>query len=198
MGFRALRVINEDWIQADNGFGTHPHANMEILSYVASGQLQHRDSMGNGSVLNAGEYQIITAGSGITHSEFNPSSTGDTHLFQIWILPDTKDLEPRYDQRSFPRGDTDIKIRLVASKGGKGDSLHINQDVNLYSIALKSGEEITLPLSQNRYGWMQVVKGDVAIDDLSLTTGDGLAIQEEVNPTAKAVGDAELLFFDLA
>lgn len=197
MGFRVLRVMNEDRVLPDNGFGTHPHDNMEILSYVISGELEHKDNMGNGSVIKPGEFQIITAGTGITHSEFNPSSDKETHFYQIWILPDTQGLKPNYQQRAFPPIEGGQALQLVASKSGEAGSLLVNQDVRLYRAILSQGEEIELPLVVGRYGWIQLVRGEIEIAGEMLRAGDGVALSEIELLEVKAVTGSELLFFDL-
>jgi redox-sensitive bicupin YhaK (pirin superfamily) len=196
MGFRVLRVMNEDRVAAGNGFGTHPHRDMEIITYVIDGQLEHTDSMGNGSIIQAGEFQRLSAGSGITHSEFNPSDENETHLYQIWLLPEANGLEPAYEQRSFPRMGAE-PMRLVASRGGRDGSLHINQDVNLYKSELNQAESVTLPLTQARYGWLQVVRGEVTVEEETLTDCDAIALSELNAPVVQAVRDSEFLFFDL-
>ena len=194
MGFRVLRVINEDKVHPGNGFGTHPHNDMEIISYVVSGKLEHKDSMGNGSVINAGEFQCISAGSGITHSEFNPSATELAHFYQIWIEPDERGVEPNYAQRDFSSASG---LQLVASKGGKDGSLPINQDAKLYLARVDASERIALPLQKSRYGWLQVVKGSISIGDTQLVSSDGIALSNEREPEVVADSDSEFFFFDL-
>jgi redox-sensitive bicupin YhaK (pirin superfamily) len=197
MGFRVLRVMNEDRLSPDKGFGTHPHENMEIISYVVSGELEHKDNMGNGSVIRPGEFQIITAGTGITHSEFNPSKDEETHFYQIWILPDAKGLNPRYQQRSFPALESGQGLQLVASKTGENDSLVVNQDVRLYRSVLGQSEELVLPLTMARHGWVQLVSGALKVAGETLHVGDGAALSEVERPLVEAVDRAEFLFFDL-
>lgn len=196
MGFRNLRVINEDRVAAGKGFGTHPHNDMEIISYVVSGQLEHKDSMGNGSVIEAGEFQIITAGSGISHSEFNPSKDAPTHFYQIWVEPDVSSLAPAYGQKHFEHAGAESLV-LVASKSGESDSLILNQDVRLYKGRISAGAEIELPLSSERFGWLQQVSGVVTLQEESLSSGDGASLENLESPSLYAVENSEFLFFDL-
>lgn len=197
MGYRVLRVINEDRVLADKGFGTHPHDNMEIISYVVSGELEHKDSMGNGSVINEGEFQVITAGTGIAHSEFNPSKDQETHFYQIWIIPDAKNLEPAYGQRKYQKDVTSQQLELVACKFPTNGELKVNQDMKLYLVRIGAGEAINLPIQKERYGWVQVVSGRLDFEGEELYTGDGLAFSDFQNPTLKANEEIEILFFDL-
>ena len=197
MGFRVLRVINEDRVQAGHGFGTHPHSDMEILSYVRAGELEHKDSMGNGSVIKPGEFQLISAGSGITHSEFNPSSKQETHFYQIWITPNAKGLEPSYQQASFSNIKQGNGLRIIASLSGENGSLKINQDVKIYSAKLKSEESLVLPLTAQRHGWLQVIEGQCQLGEDLLNTSDGVSFSNELEPILTAQTDCELLFFDL-
>jgi redox-sensitive bicupin YhaK (pirin superfamily) len=198
MGFRSLRVINEDWVAPNGGFPTHPHRDMEIITYVLSGKLEHKDSLGTGSVILPGDGQRMTAGRGIRHSEANPSSTETVHLLQIWILPDKQGHEPGYEQKSFPEGEKRGKFRLIASRDGADGSVKINQDAKLFVTLLASGEEVTQPLGAKRYAWLQVAKGEVELNGQKLHQGDGAAISEEKKLTIKATEDAEVLLFDLA
>ncbi len=197
--YRVLRVMNEDTVAPARGFGTHPHDNMEIVTCVLSGELEHKDSMGNGEVLKAGEFQVMTAGSGITHSEFNPSPDNETHLYQIWLFPDEKDLTPHYEQKAFPDEGENRKLQLVAAKGHEQEgALPIHQDVMLYLSNLKAGEEISLPLESARYGWLQLLSGSVTIEEShSLKAGDGASLSEVARPVVKAAEDSRFLFFDL-
>ncbi len=197
MGHRVLRVMNEDRVLPDNGFGTHPHSNMEIISYVVSGELEHRDSMENGSIIRAGEFQIITAGSGITHSEFNPSKENETHFYQIWIVPDTNDLAPSYGQKSFSEPTEPKSLQLVASQEETDGSLKINQDIRLYLGHLSAGEEVVLPLSDQRYGWLQIVDGTLELEGTHLTAGDGGALSGHEAPQITSRANTIFLFFDL-
>lgn len=194
IGFSVLRVMNEDRVQPDNGFGTHPHKNMEIISYVVSGELEHKDSMGNGSVIKPGEFQIITAGSGITHSECNPSKSETTHFYQMWIVPDTEGLTPAYGQRAF---DGDSALELVGSKSGEARSLRVNQDIKLYRGKLAAGQSLTLPVTKERKGWLQIVRGDLILESEKITKSDGVAFTESEGVELQSETDTEFLFFDL-
>ncbi len=196
MGFRCLRVINEDVVVGGQGFGKHPHDNMEIITYVVSGELKHEDSMGNGSIIKPGDFQQMSAGTGVFHSEFNPSETNPVHLYQIWIEPDQSGYTPSYDQKSFPNNKN--LLTLIASKKEIGsDIIKINQDANLYYAHYESGQEVLLPLDLNRYGWIQVISGEIEIAGLKLTNGDGLAISEEDKPKLSVLSESKVLFFDL-
>lgn len=196
-GFRVLRVINEDRVLADNGFGTHAHDNMEIISYVISGELEHKDSMGNGSVIKAGEFQIITAGTGITHSEFNPSKDKETHFYQMWIIPDTRNLEPAYGQKDFRAAGENGNLELVASKAPTNGALQVNQNIKLYLGRVAAGESVELPLQKERHGWIQVVKGNLELQGSELHGSDGAALRDTQNPQIVAKTEVEILFFDL-
>lgn len=198
MGFRDLRVINEDWVAANQGFGTHGHANMEIITYVMSGALAHKDSTGGEEVLRPHEVQRMTAGSGIRHSEFNPSATEKTHLYQIWILPEKDGLEPGYEQTYFAPETKRGVLKLVASRGGDDGSVKINQDVKLYSSILEKDGTVSLELAENRYAWIQIVKGAVDLNGEILNVSDGAAISEERLLEIKSLEDeTEFLLFDL-
>lgn len=197
-GFRELLVINEDFIAPGMGFGTHSHSNMEILSYVVAGQLAHRDSTGTSEVIRPGEVQRMTAGTGVSHSEFNPSETEPTHLLQIWIQPEQEGLKPGYEQREFPEAERHGRLRLVASHDGSDGSVTIRQDVKMYDALLAAGDEVTYQLDGDRHAWIQVVKGAVTVNGTPLRAGDGAAVSEEPTLTIKASEEAELLFFDLA
>ncbi|HLX85656.1 MAG TPA: pirin family protein [Terriglobales bacterium] len=198
MGFRSLRVINEDWVAPKSGFPTHPHRDMEIITYVLSGKLEHKDSLGTGSVILPGDGQRMTAGRGIRHSEANPSATDTVHLLQIWILPDKQGHEPGYEQRSFPEAEKRGKFRLIASNNGAEGSVKINQDAQLRVALLAPGEEVTHPLAPKRSAWVQVAKGEVELNGEKLRQGDGAAISDEKLLTVTATEDAEVLLFDLA
>jgi redox-sensitive bicupin YhaK (pirin superfamily) len=198
MGFGKLRVINEDWIEPGKGFGTHPHRDMEIVTYMVDGALQHKDSMGNGSVIRPGELQRMTAGTGVLHSEFNASETDTAHLLQIWILPEQNGLEPGYEQKLFPAGEKHNQWRLVGSRDGRDGSLTIHQDINLWSTVLDAGESIDFHFEGRRRGFVQVVRGAVEIDGEPLEAGDAVAAVDQPALTAKATSDAELLLFDMA
>lgn len=198
MNFRALRVINEDRVAAGQGFGTHGHADMEIITYVTSGALAHKDSTGGEETLRPHEIQRMTAGTGIRHSEFNPSADEETHLYQIWIMPETKGLEPGYEQTYFAPEDKKGKLKLVASRSGDDGSVKINQDVALYSSILAKGDEISHELKPNRHAWLQVVKGTLELNDEVLQASDGAAVSDEDELQIKALKDeTEFLLFDL-
>ncbi|MFG1173040.1 pirin family protein [Erwiniaceae bacterium CAU 1747] len=194
MGFSALRVINEDVIDAGQGFGTHPHKDMEILTYVLSGTVEHQDSMGNKEQIPAGEFQIMSAGTGVRHSEYNASKTLPLHLYQIWIIPERSGIEPRYAQRRFD----DIQGRqLVLSPDARDGSLKVYQDMTLSRWALKAGEQGTADVAEGRRIWIQVVKGDVTVNGEAATTSDAFAIWDEPSLEINASSDAEILLFDL-
>ncbi|MGD8164024.1 pirin family protein [Pantoea sp. FN0307] len=194
MGFSALRVINEDVIAGGQGFGTHPHKDMEILTYVLSGTVEHQDSMGNKEQIPAGEFQIMSAGTGVHHSEYNASSSEPLHLYQIWIIPESTGIEPRYDQRRF----ADVTGRqLILSPDAREGSLKVYQDMTLSRWVLKAGESDTIALDPSRRIWIQVVKGEVQVNDQPLATSDALAIWEESTLMLQASSDAEILLFDL-
>lgn len=198
MGFRNLRVINEDYVAPGQGFGTHGHADMEIITYVIEGALAHKDSTGGSETLRPHEVQRMTAGSGIRHSEFNPSDTERVHLYQIWILPEKDGLEPGYEQTYFAPESKQGRLKLVASRGGDDGSVKINQDVQLYSSILSKGEEVTHELAENRHAWLQIVKGSVALKGEILNASDGAAISDETVLKIKSLeDDTEFLLFDL-
>jgi redox-sensitive bicupin YhaK (pirin superfamily) len=198
MGFRSLRVINEDWVAPGGGFPTHPHRDMEIITYVLSGKLEHKDSLGTGSVILPGDGQRMSAGRGIRHSEANPSTDDAVHLLQIWILPDKQGRQPGYEQKSFPEDEKRGKFRLIASNDGADGSVRINQDAKLFVTLLAPGEEVTQSLAQKRHAWLQIAKGEVELNGQKLQQGDGVAISDEKRLTVKATDDAEVLLFDLA
>ncbi len=197
MGFRALRVINEDRVAAGRGFGTHPHEDMEIVTYVLSGALAHRDSLGTGSTIRPGELQRMTAGTGITHSEFNPSDSEPVHLYQIWLLPEREGLEPSYEQKAFPENERCNQLRLVASPDGRDGSLSIRQDARLYLAALDGDREVSQELGTDRHAWLQVLRGSVVLNQLPLSAGDGAAVSDESDLVIRAGGPSEVLLFDL-
>jgi redox-sensitive bicupin YhaK (pirin superfamily) len=196
-GYRSLRVINEDWIKGGQGFGTHPHENMEIITYIIEGELEHKDSMGNGSIIRRGELQRMTAGTGITHSEFNPSDK-DTHLLQIWIYPERADLDPGYGQKDFSDLWKPNELTLLASQCGRQSSLIVHQDIDLYGGFLESGKQLEYPTALDRHTWIQVVKGAVIVNGTQLDAGDGVAVDEEKLITIDASEESEFLLFDLA
>ena len=198
MGFRTLRVINEDMVAPGEGFPTHGHADMEIITYVVEGALAHKDSTGGEETLRPHEVQRMTAGTGIRHSEFNPSDAERTHLYQIWILPEKNGLTPGYEQTFFPPEEKKGKLRLVASRNGSDGSVKINQDVSLYCSILATGESVTHRLAENRHAWIQVVKGSLEINGESLNASDGAAVSRETALEIKALeDDTEFLLFDL-
>jgi hypothetical protein len=198
MGFRSLRVINEDWVAPNTGFPTHPHRDMEIITYVLEGKLEHKDSLGTGSVILPGDGQSMTAGSGIRHSEFNPSATEPVHLLQIWIQPEKAALPPSYEQKSFPEREKQGNLRLIASRNASDGSVKINQDAQLYVALLKPGEKISHEFRAGRHGWLQVARGTVELNGKKLNQGDGAAISDEKTLSIKGATDAEVLLFDLA
>lgn len=199
MGFRALRVINEDTIAAGQGFGTHGHADMEIITYVTRGALAHKDSTGGEEVLRPHEVQRMTAGTGIRHSEYNASDAEDAHLLQIWILPEKEGLTPGYEQTFFAAEDKKGRLKLVASRAGSEGSVTIHQDVALYSSILAAGETVSHALADGRHAWMQIIKGALEINGESLEQGDGAAVSDETKLEIKSLaGDTEFLLFDLA
>jgi redox-sensitive bicupin YhaK (pirin superfamily) len=197
LGFRDLRVINEDRVQPGEGFGTHAHQDMEIISYVLEGELEHRDSMGNGSVIRPGDVQLMRAGTGVTHSEFNPSSEQLVHFLQIWILPDRQGHTPAYQQRHFPAAQRTNFLRLMASRDGRDGSLQIQQDVSLYATLLEQGETITHPLAEGRRAWVQMARGRARLNGQRLEEGDGAAVSDEVHLQLAADSPTEILVFDL-
>ena len=198
VGFRSLRVINEDRVQPGKGFGTHPHHDMEIVTYVLEGALEHKDSMGNGQVLTPGEFQRMSAGTGITHSEFNPSQSEPVHLYQIWLLPTKNGIEPSYEQKRFDDGGMTNQLRLVASPDAAGGSLRIHQDTRILLAKLDSGQQITHELLLGRHAWLQVLRGAVKLNNNQLDTSDGASISEESFLIIQASENAEVMLFDLA
>jgi quercetin 2,3-dioxygenase len=196
MGFRALRVINEDKVAPDRGFGRHPHADMEILTYVLDGELAHKDSMGNGSIIRPGEVQRMSAGTGVTHSEMNPSKTTPVHFLQIWIIPDKPGHSPSYDQKAFP--DRKGKLRVVASPDGRDGSIAIHQDTVVEAAVLAPGERVEHVLAPGRFAWIQVARGSVEVSGHALAAGDGAAVKGDGTLALAATTDAEVLVFDLA
>jgi redox-sensitive bicupin YhaK (pirin superfamily) len=197
MGFRDLRVINEDRIEPAKGFPTHGHRDMEIITYMISGELSHRDSMGNGETIHPHEVQRMTAGTGVLHSEYS-SPTDKTHLLQIWILPEKKSLQPGYEQKVFSPEEKQGALRLIASRGGDDGSVHINQDVKIYASILKSGEQVGLNLSDGRHAWVQLISGSIDVNGQKLEAGDGAAISDEASLNIRSYADgSEFLLFDL-
>ncbi len=198
LGFRSLRVINDDRVQPGQGFGMHGHRDMEIVTYVLEGALEHRDSLGNGSVLRPGELQHMTAGTGVRHSEFNPSDKEWVHLYQIWLLPNQKGLESSYEQKAFPENQRQGKLRLVASPTGEQGSLTIHQDARLYLSTLKPGETVAHSVKPGRHAWLQVLRGQAALNGQPLSAGDGAAVSDEEKLEIRSQDDAEVMLFDLA
>lgn len=198
MGFRSLRVMNEDFVAPGQGFGTHPHDNMEIVTYVLEGALEHRDSMGNGEVLRPGEFQRISAGTGITHSEFNPSANEPVHLYQIWLFPDRRGITPSYEQKRFEEEERRNRLRLVASPDASDGSLLIHQDARILLGSLDANREVTHTLGNNRHAWVQVLRGTAEVNGHKLTAGDGASLSDEANVTLKAQTDAEVMLFDMS
>jgi quercetin 2,3-dioxygenase len=198
MGFRSLRVMNEDRVGPGQGFGTHAHRDMEIVSYVLDGELEHKDSMGNGEVLRPGEFQRITAGTGITHSEFNPSSSNATHFYQIWLQPERRGISPSYEQKRFAPEARQNQWQLVASRAGVAGSLVIHQDANIYLADLTAGNELSHTIPRGRHAWLQVLRGSVHVNSHLLQTSDAIALSEEGFLSLSADDRAEVMLFDLA
>jgi len=198
MGFRTLRVINEDRVQPGAGFPTHGHRDMEIVSYVLEGGLQHQDSLGNGSVIRPGEVQRMTAGRGVTHSEFNPSRTELVHFLQIWIVPDRRGYEPAYEQKAIPDVDKRGTLRLIAGPERSGAAVTIHQDVRLYSVLLDREQEVVHEIRPDRHAWVQIARGAVTLDGQPLWQGDGAAVSAQPSLRLIGIDPAEVLIFDLA
>jgi quercetin 2,3-dioxygenase len=196
--FRTLRVMNDDRVAGGGGFPMHPHRDMEIVTYVLEGALEHRDSMGNGSVIKPGDVQYMSAGTGVTHSEFNASKSDPVHLYQIWMMPDKRGHKPAYDQKTFSDADKRGKLRLVASSDGRDGSVKIRQDNELYATVLGAGESVKHALKPERHAYVQVARGSVTLNGKKLGTGDGAAISAEKSVELTGVDTAEVLLFDLA
>jgi quercetin 2,3-dioxygenase len=196
--FRSLRVINDDRITAGGGFGMHPHRDMEIITCLYSGALEHRDSLGNGSIIRPGDVQRMTAGTGITHSEFNPSPTEAARLLQIWLFPESRSLPPGYEQKRFEPHEKRGRLRLVASRTGRDGSVTIRQDADLHASVLEPGETVAHRFQSGRYGWLQVASGSVRLNDVILNSGDGAAISDVSHVELTGIEAGELLLFDLA
>ena len=196
-GFRSLRVINEDRVAPGMGFGEHPHRDMEIITYVLEGQLEHKDSLGSGSIIHAGDVQRMTAGSGITHSEFNPSATEEVHLYQIWLFPDAKGLSPEYEERSLANVPPRDGLRLLASPDGRESSMQIHQDALMWIATPQIGADVVYELPPGRHAWLQVTRGELTLNGHQLTAGDGAAIEGEpvLDLATSSVGEA--LLFEL-
>jgi len=198
MGFRSLRVMNEDRVAAGQGFGNHAHRDMEIVSYVLDGELEHEDSIGNGEVLRPGEFQRITAGTGITHSEFNPSATKPTHFYQIWLLPERKGIDPSYEQKQFDPVGRKNQLQLVASRDAAEGSLLIHQDAKIYLADLTTGDDLNYEIPTGRYVWLQVLVGSVIVNGQSLSTSDAVAVSDESALLLQTDDHAEFMLIDLA
>ena len=196
--FRTLRVMNDDRVAGGGGFPMHPHRDMEIVTYVLEGALEHRDSMGNGSVIKPGDIQYMSAGTGVTHSEFNASKTYPVHLYQIWMMPEKRGLKPAYDQKNFTEAEKRGKLRLIASPDGREGSVKIRQDNELYATVLSVGDSVKHALKPDRHAYVQVARGSVELNGKPLDTGDGAAISAEKAVELTGVQDAEVLLFDLA
>ncbi|HLI20293.1 MAG TPA: pirin family protein [Stellaceae bacterium] len=197
-GFRALRVINEDRVIPGAGFPTHAHRDMEIVTYVLEGAVEHKDSLGNGSVIKPGEVQRMSAGTGIRHSEYNPSRTAGVHFLQIWILPEKEGIAPGYEQRDFPAAEKRGRWRLVASRDGREDSVTVHQDADVYATLLGEADKLRFTLRAGRYAWLQVARGQMTLGDGAMKEGDGAAIVREAAIDIAAAAESELLLFDLA
>jgi quercetin 2,3-dioxygenase len=196
--FRSLRVINEDRVEPGHGFPTHSHRDMEIITYILSGALEHRDSMGNGSVIRPGDVQRMSAGTGVSHSEANPSDSEQVHLLQIWILPQIHGLPPGYEEKHFSDEKRRGRLRLIASSDGRQGSVKIHQDARLYATVLDAGQTVVQALAENRYAWLQIARGTVRLNQVELKQGDGAAVGGERELTIDAHDQAEILLFDLA
>jgi redox-sensitive bicupin YhaK (pirin superfamily) len=198
MGFRSLRVINEDRVRAGAGFGTHGHRDMEIISYVLEGALEHKDSIGTGSVIRPGDVQVMSAGTGIRHSEYNHSKTEPVHFLQIWVMPEHQGMAPRYEQKSFSDAEKRGKLRLVGSPDGTGGSVVVHQDVRIFAALLNSGEKVSHALQSARRAWLQIVRGAATLNGHALIAGDGAAVSGEPALTVTAkIDETEILVFDL-
>ncbi|MEL7312610.1 MAG: pirin family protein [Pseudomonadota bacterium] len=198
MGFGPLRVINEDKVEPGQGFATHGHSDMEIISYVLDGALEHKDSLGTGSIIKPGDVQRMSAGTGVRHSEYNASKTDPVHFLQIWIIPDRKGLEPSYEQTTFSQEDKQGRLRLVGSRDGRDGSVTIHQDVDLYASVLSTGDSVSHSIEAGRVGWLQVARGEVQIDGQQLKAGDGVAITGPSDLAIEAATSTEFLLFDMA
>ena len=196
--FRTLRVINEDFVQGGRGFPRHGHRDMEIITYILQGALEHRDSIGTGSVIRQGDVQRMSAGTGVMHSESNPLDDKPVHLLQIWILPEEQNLSPEYEEKSFSNDEKRNKLRLIVSPDGREGSVKIHQDANIYSVLLDNGREVVQPLASGRHAWLQVAAGSVALNNISLKQGDGAAVSQDASMKITAKESAEILLFDLA
>jgi quercetin 2,3-dioxygenase len=198
MGFGTLRVINEDVVAPGRGFGTHAHRDMEIITYVLDGALEHKDSMGNGSVIRPGDVQRMSAGTGVTHSEFNHSKTEVVHLLQIWILPERTGVPPSYEQRAIPREELQGRLRVIAAPAAADGAVKVHQDVQLYAAVLDPGRQVTHAMQPGRRAWLQVARGSVTLNGQPLQQSDGAAVTDPASLDIVAAGNAEVLLFDLA
>jgi redox-sensitive bicupin YhaK (pirin superfamily) len=198
MGYRSLRVINDDVVKAGRGFGMHPHRDMEIVTYVLDGALEHKDSMGNGSIIRPGDVQRMTAGTGVFHSEFNPSATEPVHLLQIWILPEARGLTPGYEQTAFSDDEKRGRFRLIASRDGRDGSVTIHQDASIYASIVEPGQTVEHRIEPGRHAWLHVARGSVQFDGRELKAGDGVALAGEPSVSLTGETPAEVLLFDLA
>jgi quercetin 2,3-dioxygenase len=197
MGFRSLRVINEDFVAPGHGFPRHGHRDMEIITYILEGALEHEDSMGNGSVIRPGDVQRMTAGTGVRHSEQNASTEERVHLLQIWILPNADGLKPGYEQKAFSEEQRRGQLRLIASNDGRDDSVQLNQDVSLFASILNAGQEVERVMEPTRYAWIQLARGSISVNGENAEQGDGVVVVGEANLKIEARADAEILLFDL-
>jgi quercetin 2,3-dioxygenase len=198
MGFRSLRVINEDRVDSNRGFGAHPHKDMEIISYVLEGALAHKDSMGNSAIIRPGEVQIMSAGSGVVHSEYNYSETEPVHFLQIWVLPNQQGLTPRYEQKMFSDDEKQGELRLIVSPDGRDGSVTIHQDADIYATLLDAQQQVEYQVRPNRYAWVQVARGSILLNDRLLQQGDGVAVSDAGILQLVGQEQSEVLLFDLA
>jgi redox-sensitive bicupin YhaK (pirin superfamily) len=198
MGFRSLRVINDDRVAPAAGFGKHGHRDMEILTYVLNGSLEHQDSLGTKSIIRPNELQRMSAGTGILHSEYNPSQTDEVHFLQIWLLPQRGGLKPGYEQRAFPESERRGQLRLVAAPDGREGALTIHQDAEVFLGLLESGREVVHELRSGRHAWLQVLKGGLKLNEVALSAGDGAAVTTDTNLVLQGLSPAEVMLFDLA
>ncbi len=198
MGFQSLRVINDDRVAPAQGFGTHPHRDMEIISYVLEGALEHRDSMGTGSVIRPGDVQRMSAGTGVLHSEFNASKTEPVHFLQIWVIPAERGITPSYEQKSFSPGDRSGRLRLIVSPDGRDGSVTIHADARVYAGTFAHGQSAELALPPSRHAWVHVARGAIRLNGRDMNAGDGAALSKEALVRVEGIDDAEVLVFDLA
>ncbi|MDA1192427.1 MAG: pirin family protein [Candidatus Poribacteria bacterium] len=196
--FRALRVLNEDWIDANNGFGMHPHRDMEIVTFALEGQLEHKDTTGGNMVIRPGVMQRMTAGRGIYHSEINPSEDTAAHIVQVWLIPERANLAPGYEEKEFPLEDREGRLRLLASRDARDGSMTIHTDVSIYDSTLFEGQSVEHALADGRHLWVQVTRGEVVVNGEALVAGDAVAVSDESNVAIAANADSDLIVFDLA